>query len=245
MKLYGLIGKSLAHSFSKNYFTEKFLKENITDCSYELFELDDIKNFHSIIKNNPTVKGLNVTIPYKDEVLEYLTEIDGIAKEIGAVNTISITKDLKLIGHNTDYYGFKKSLKPFLDINHSRALILGTGGASKAVHYVLKELNIDCLFVSRNPKNNNEISYNEINDYVLKHHQIIINTTPVGMYPNVSDSPMLNYDCITPEHLLYDLIYNPTETAFLQKGKEQGCITLNGLEMLKLQAEKSWEIWNT
>lgn len=242
MKLYGLIGKSLAHSFSKKYFSEKFKKENITNCTYKLFEIENINQLTDITKNS-NLKGLNVTIPYKESVIIKLNAIDEIAEEIGAVNTIKI-ENKKLIGYNTDYYGFKKSLKPFLDINHNRALILGTGGASKAIHYVLKELNIDCLFVSRTPKNENEIPYKDINEYVIKHHQIIINTTPIGTFPNVNDLPDLPYHLLTQNHLLYDLIYNPLETAFLKKGKEQGCITLNGMEMLKLQAEKSWEIWN-
>ncbi len=243
MKIYGLLGKSLSHSFSKNYFTEKFKKENITDCSYELFEIETINQITNITEK-PNLKGLNITIPYKESVIKHLHTLDSIAEKIGAVNTIKI-ENKKLIGYNTDYYGFKKSLKPFLDINHNRALILGTGGASKAVFHVLKELNIDCLFVSRTPKNENEISYKDINEYVIKHHQIIINSTPVGTSPNINDLPSLDYNLLTPNHLLYDLIYNPLETAFLKMGKEKGCITLNGMEMLQLQAEKSWEIWNS
>lgn len=243
MKLYGLLGKSLIHSFSKNYFTEKFVTESITDCVYELFEIEGLNDLNTIL-SQPNLKGLNVTIPYKEDIIKYLDDIDSIAKGIGAVNTIKVNNG-QLIGYNTDYYGFKKSLKPFLDINHNRALILGTGGASKAVAYVLKELNINCLFVSRTPKNSNEISYNDINEYVIKHHQIIINATPIGTFPNINNFPKLCYDKLTPEHLLYDLVYNPLETEFLKKGKLQGCITINGLQMLKLQAEKSWEIWNT
>lgn len=245
IKKYGLIGHPLSHSFSEKYFNEKFEKENISDSSYELFDIANIELLSEILENTQNLKGLNVTIPYKEEVFPFLTELDETAKIIGAVNTIKISKENKTLkGYNTDYYGFKKSLKPFLDINHERALIFGTGGASKTVQFVLNELNIDCLLVSRNPKNDNEISYNDVNKYVIKHHQIIINTTPIGMFPNVNQFPEFDYENLTSKHLLYDLIYNPSETEFLKKGKEQGCITLNGLQMLKLQAEKAWEIWN-
>ena len=246
MKQYGLIGHPLSHSFSKKYFSDKFKKETISNCSYELFDIKNITLLPTILNENQNLKGLNVTIPYKESVLPYLTEIDTIAAAIGAVNTIKISDDKSAIkGYNTDYYGFKKSLKPFLDINHERALILGTGGASKTVKHVLNELNVDCLTVSRKPKNDNEIAYHDINEFVMKHHQVIINTTPIGMYPSTGEFPQIDYDSLTDKHLLYDLIYNPEETEFLKKGKEKGCITLNGMEMLKLQAEKSWEIWNS
>ncbi|MBL4593283.1 MAG: shikimate dehydrogenase [Flavobacteriales bacterium] len=246
MKQYGLIGHPLSHSFSKKYFTQKFENENIKDCSYELFDIKNIDQFPKILKENSNLVGLNITIPYKKSILSFLTEIDETAKVIGAVNTIKINSESKQIkGYNTDYYGFKKSLKPFLDINHERALILGTGGAAKTVKYVLNELNIDCLLVSRNPKNESEIAYDDVNEYVIKHHQLIVNTTPVGMFPHTENCPSINYENLTAKHLLYDLIYNPTETNFLKKGKEKGSITLNGMEMLTLQAEKSWEIWNS
>lgn len=243
MNLYGLIGHPLSHSFSKKYFTEKFEKENITDSKYELFDIDHINKLKSVLEENSNLKGLNVTIPYKEDVIPFLTKLSAEAKEIGAVNTIKIDGNI-LIGHNTDYFGFKQSLKPFIEINHERALILGTGGASKAVAYALKSININCLFVSRNPKNENEISYDEVNKYVIKHHQIIVNTTPVGTFPNVNEKPLIDYDAITSNHLLYDLVYNPTETIFLKKGKEKGAITINGYQMLQLQAEKAWEIWS-
>jgi shikimate dehydrogenase len=243
---YGLIGYPLSHSFSEQYFKEKFEKENIKNCSYQPFEINNIELLPELIKSTDNLIGLNVTIPYKEKVLPFLTEIDSIAKEIGAVNTIKISNETKTLkGYNTDYYGFKKSLKPFLDINHERALIFGTGGASKTVKYVLNELNIKCLTVSRSPQNDDEISYEDVNEYVIKHHQIIINTTPVGMFPNTNGFPKFDYNNITPKHLLYDLIYNPLVTEFLKKGQQQGCITLNGLQMLKLQAEKSWGIWNS
>lgn len=246
MKQYGLIGYPLSHSFSAKYFTNKFKKEQILNCNYLAYEIDSIEKLPLLINETPNLIGLNVTIPYKESVFNYLTTIDDVAKKIGAINTIKInikTKQLK--GYNTDYHGFKQSLKPFLHKNHQRALILGTGGASKAVVYTLKELNIDYLFVSRNPKNDDEIKYSDINSYIMQHHQLIINTTPVGMYPNIEAKPSILYSLLTPQHLLYDLVYNPLETAFLKEGKAKGCITINGLEMLQLQAEKSWEIWNS
>ncbi|MDF1676905.1 MAG: shikimate dehydrogenase [Vicingaceae bacterium] len=245
MRLFGLIGHPLAHSFSKKYFESKFKKEGITNCSYQLFDIENILDFNTI-KNTTELTGLNVTIPYKQSIIEHLDEIDTNAKLIGAVNTIKIdTATKKTKGFNTDYYGFKNSLKPFLENTHQRALILGTGGASKAIVHVLKNLNIDCLFVSRTPKKDNEISYQDVNEYVIKHHQLIINTTPLGTYPNIESYPNISYENLTSNHLLYDLVYNPEETVFLKKGKEKGCLTINGLQMLKLQAEKSWEIWNS
>lgn len=243
MKKYGLIGHPLTHSFSKKFFTEKFEKEQLIDCQYDLFDIPSINELSIILKNNPDLRGLNVTIPYKEKVMEFLDEIDEEAKKIGAVNTIKIENN-KLIGFNTDYFGFKQSLKPFLEISQERALILGTGGASKAVYHALTSLNINCLFVSRNPKNENEISYEDVNEYVIRNHQIIVNTTPVGTFPNINEKPAIDYSQITAKHLLYDLVYNPAETQFLKEGKQQGAIVLNGLQMLQLQAEKAWEIWN-
>ena len=243
MKKYGLIGHPLTHSFSKKFFTEKFEKEQLNDCQYDLYDISSINELSTILKNNPELRGLNVTIPYKEIVMGVLDELDEDAKKIGAVNTIKVEKN-KLIGYNTDYFGFKQSLKPFLEISQERALILGTGGASKAVYHALTSLNINCLFVSRNPKNENEISYEDVNEYVIRNHQIIVNTTPVGTYPNINEKPNIDYTQITAKHLLYDLVYNPTETQFLKEGKQQGAIVLNGLQMLQLQAEKAWEIWN-
>lgn len=243
MKLFGLIGHPLTHSFSKKYFTEKFEKENVSDCEYLLFDIPNIKEFKNVLEQNPNLKGLSVTIPYKEVVMEYLDEIDETAKQIGAVNTIKIENN-KLIGYNTDYFGFKQSLKPFLEISQERALILGTGGASKAVFYALNSLNIKCLFVSRNPKNDNEISYEDVNEYVIRNHQIIVNTTPIGTFPKVDEKPAINYNEITSKHLLYDLVYNPSETQFIKEGKQRRAMVLNGLQMLQLQAEKAWEIWN-
>lgn len=243
MKKFGLIGHPLTHSFSKEYFTNKFIKENIKDCEYHVFDIPTIDKLDSILKQNPELKGLNVTIPYKESIIKFLDKIDEEAQKIGAVNTIKIENN-RLIGFNTDYFGFKKSLKPFIEITQERALILGTGGASKAVYFALTSLNINCLFVSRTPKQDNEIAYEEVNEYVLKHHQIIVNTTPVGTYPNINSKPAIDYNFITNKHLLYDLVYNPSQTAFLIEGKKRGAIVLNGYQMLQLQAEKSWEIWN-
>jgi len=246
MRQYGLIGNTLSHSFSQKHFINKFEKENIKDCSYNLFELKDIHQFPKFLSTHKNLNGLNVTIPYKESVIDFLTDIDENAKAIGAVNTLKFSENQNHIkGYNTDYYGFKKSLKPFLDIYHDRALIFGTGGAAKTVKHVLSELNIDCILVSRNPMNENEIAYSDLNKHVIKHHHLIINTTPIGMFPNSQKSPEFDYNLLTAKHFLYDLIYNPEETLFLKKAEEKGCITLNGLEMLKLQAEKSWEIWNT
>jgi len=246
MKLFGLIGHPLSHSFSKQYFENKFLNENIEDCTYKLYDLKKITEFLDIVKNNANLIGLNVTIPYKETILPFLNDLDPIAKEIGAVNTIKINPDTQAItGFNTDYFGFQKSIKPFLNNQHERALILGTGGASKAIKHVLNTLNIDYLSVSRTPSQPDEIAYHDVNDYVIKHHQIIINTTPLGTFPNIEEHPNIPYSEISSKHLMYDLVYNPEMTIFLRKGKEMGALTMNGLQMLKLQAEKSWEIWNS
>ncbi len=242
MKTYGLIGHPLSHSFSKKYFTEKF-KDLSIDAQYINCETEHLNNLDFVKENN--LSGFNVTIPYKQTIIPLLDELDEEAKKIGAVNTVKVLENGTLKGYNTDVYGFKQSIKPFLESHHERALIIGTGGASKSISYVLNALGINVLFVSRIPKNSNEISYEEVNEYVLKAHFLIINCTPVGTYPNVSDAPTIPYEHISSKHLLYDLIYNPNETLFLQKGKLNGAKTLNGLSMLQLQAEKSWEIWNS
>ncbi|MDQ3191827.1 MAG: shikimate dehydrogenase [Bacteroidota bacterium] len=247
MKKYGLIGFHLSHSFSKQYFQDKFTREKIA-ASYELFELENLEGLIPLIENQ-SLNGLNVTIPFKQSVIPYLDEINDVAKETGAVNCINIINNngkKYLIGYNTDVYGFKQSIKPFLESNHERALIFGTGGASKAVAYVLKEIGIDFLFVSRDPsKAANTIAYQDLNEYAIKAHKLIINTTPLGMYPNTETSPDIPYSALTADHLLYDLVYNPGETVFLKKGKEKGAVTMNGISMLHLQAEKSWEIFNS
>jgi shikimate dehydrogenase len=241
-QLFGLIGYPLSHSFSKQYFTKKFEELQRTDCSYELFPIENIDQFPDLIKNQPNLRGLNVTIPYKEAIIPYLDEVDETAKKIGAVNTIKISNG-KLIGYNTDAFGFHQSIKPFVKSHHHRALILGTGGASKAVVHVLEKVGLDCLFASRSPEGENQLHYDQINEYVLNFHQLIINTTPLGMSPNVDQCPAIPYEFITDKHLLCDLVYNPEETLFMQKGKAKGATVLNGLNMLHQQAEKAWEIW--
>lgn len=247
MPVFGLIGKSLGHSFSKKYFEEKFIKEGLSGYSYQNFELPTIQEFNATLKTT-ALTGVNVTIPYKEEIIPFLDELDSDAKEIGAVNTIvisTINGKPHTKGYNTDIYGFQQSIKPFLNSNHQRALILGTGGASKAVAFALNALGIDYLFATRTPSQSNHIAYEDINDIVLKHFLFIVNTTPVGTFPNTEEAPSIPYHYLTPKHFLYDLVYNPSETLFLKKGKEHGCLTQNGLDMLKLQAEAAWEIWNT
>ncbi|HRO42356.1 MAG TPA: shikimate dehydrogenase [Flavipsychrobacter sp.] len=239
--LYGLIGYPLTHSFSPAYFKKKFEKHNI-DAAYEKYEFADISFFPTLIKNNPELKGLNVTIPHKTSIISCLDKLDDAAKEIGAVNCIDI-RDGKLKGYNTDVIGFEESLFPLLKPFHKKALILGTGGSSQAVKYVLKKLKIEALSVSRNKKED-VIIYEELDNEAMKEHLLIINTTPIGMYPNVDSCPDIPYHFLTKDHLLYDLIYNPAETKFLRLGKEKGSVVKNGLEMLQLQADASWGIWN-
>ena len=247
--LYGLIGFPIDHSFSKKIFDQKFLSQNIIDSQYELFAIENISDLNSILSKNNNLKGLNVTIPHKVSIIPYLDEMDETALAVGAVNTIKIiNKDNNkkhLVGFNTDVYGFKQSIKPFLDINHEKALILGNGGAAKAVSWVLNKMGIVCNFVSRNPSKSNELNYKDLNEWVIKSHLLIINTTPLGTYPNIDEFPPIPYEFITENHLLYDLTYNPRETTFLKKGKLAGSQILNGQSMLEIQAEKAWEIWNS
>jgi len=265
MRRFGLIGYPLSHSFSRKYFKEKFKKENITDASYQIFPIQSLVEFPNIIHQMPELVGLNVTIPYKVDIIPFLNEIDLAAKDAGAVNTIKIIKlrepgqievnewtdqnlsldHVKLIGYNTDVYGFEMTLKPLLQPIHTKALILGTGGASKAVEYIFKKLGISYLFVSRNPEKSNEVSYGELNETAISQFPLIVNTTPLGMFPDTDKFPPIPYEFLTENHFLYDLIYNPEETIFLKKGREKGAITQNGLSMLKFQAEKAWEIWNS
>ena len=255
-KVYGIIGFPLSHSFSNRYFSSKFEKDNVPDSTHKVFPLKDISAFMPLIQQEENLLGLNVTIPYKETVIPYLDELDETAKAVGAVNTIKVihqdqeTKKTKLIGYNTDVFGFGNALKPFLKNNHQRALILGTGGAAKAVAYVLKQLGIDYFFVSRQkdnpslPKNSTVFTYEELNHPHFSSCHLIVNCSPAGMSPNINQFPAIPYEFITPEHLLFDLIYNPDETIFLRKGKEKGALTQNGLTMLYLQAEESWRIWN-
>lgn len=242
-KRFGLLGRNINYSFSKGYFSEKFEKEKLEGCTYENFDIQEIKAFPEIIKNNPDIKGMNVTIPYKEVVIPFLDKLSKKAAIIGAVNTIKITKSGKLKGYNTDYYGFLESLKPLLQPHHKKALILGTGGASKGVAFALEELGILYTFVSRQATEN-AISYEQINDLTFDDYQIIINSSPVGTSPNIEAFPLIPYQYFTQNHIAYDLIYNPAETQFLKKATAQGAQTKNGLDMLIFQAEKAWEIWN-
>ena len=243
MRVFGLIGRNIQYSFSVAYFSDKFRKENLEDCLYKNFDIPDVTYFLQILKKHKDLKGLNVTIPYKQEIIPYLDKLSRKAEEVGAVNTIKITRKGKLKGYNTDVYGFKKSLKPLLKSHHKKALILGTGGASKAVAYVLKNLGIEYQFVSRNPEKN-QWTYTDISQEILQEYTLIINCTPLGTFPDVEQFPELNYEHFTDKHLAFDLIYNPAETTFLKKAKQQGAITQNGHQMLAFQAEKAWEIWN-
>jgi len=247
MRIFGLIGFPLTHSFSKRYFTEQFEREGTADAKYELFSLENITGLVPLLAREPGLTGLNVTIPHKVNVLPYLDELDAAAAEIGAVNCISIKfVDQKpyLKGYNTDAYGFAESLKPLLKAHHTKALILGNGGAAKAVKYMLGQLGITYQLVVRTPVPG-AITYDEVTPELMSTHQVLINTTPLGMYPDITVAPSLPYHLITHDHVAYDLIYNPEETAFLQKAKAQGATIKNGMEMLHLQADRSWEIWNT
>lgn len=243
--LFGLLGKNISYSFSKTHFSKKFMDLQLTNHKYVNFDIENIEEFLEIIsKYNKSLKGCNVTIPYKESIFNYLDEIDRTASEIGAVNTIKFSSDGKLVGYNTDVVGFEKSLIPLLKTHHTKALILGTGGASKAVAYVLKKIDIDYFKVSRNPKDNLVLTYADISNQLLNEYSLIINCSPLGTYPNINEKPMIPYQFLTSKHLLYDLIYNPVETAFLIEGKKRGTQVKNGLEMLELQAEESWRIWN-
>jgi shikimate dehydrogenase len=242
MKTYGLIGYPLEHSFSGKYFTEKFEKENIQDCTYHLFPIETIQDFEQLKKQD--IAGLNVTIPYKEQIIPYLDELDEHAKAIGAVNVIQF-KNGATKGYNSDYFGFKNSLVNFLPQDFkSNALILGTGGASKAIKKVLTDLSVPFQVVSR--KEGFDFTYNELKAKleILQDSLLIINTTPLGTYPKVEEKPDLLYEAIGKNHFLYDVVYNPSETAFMKAGKRQDAKTINGLDMLIGQAEKSWDIWN-
>lgn len=243
MRLFGLIGYPLSHSFSKKYFTEKFEREGLADCSYELFPITSIDELPEILKLHPELEGLNVTVPYKQVVLPYLDSSENIPLELHACNCIKIN-DNKLIGYNADCFGFEKSFVPLLKPYHTKALVLGKGGATAAVIFVLKRLGIGYSIVSRKILDNSAIAYRDIDEKLMKENLVIINTTPLGMYPKTSECPDIPYQFITDRHLLYDLVYNPAETLFLKKGKERGATVKNGEEMLVLQAEESWRIWN-
>lgn len=252
MKQFGLIGYPLSHSFSQKYFTEKFEKLGLEGYCYDLLPIDNIDAFSKLINDNPNLVGLNVTIPYKEAVIPFLDELNETAKTVGAVNTIHLIpspsskgEGRKLIGYNSDVIGFAQSLKPLLHPHHERALILGTGGAAKAVAYVLKGLGIQYYFVSREAKNiPNCLTYADLNEAVFNACKLVVNTSPVGMYPTIEDAPALPYQYFTNRHLAYDLVYNPTETKFMQLAAKQGAHVVNGLNMLHFQAEAAWKIWN-
>ncbi|MFW5804423.1 MAG: shikimate dehydrogenase family protein [bacterium] len=247
MKTFGLIGYPLTHSFSQKYFTSKFKEQELFDHEYKNFEIDDINKFPKVIKDNPGLHGLNVTIPYKEKVIPFLDELDETAAEISAVNTIKLLKqgnELKLIGFNTDIYGFEVSLGKLLTPKHEKALILGTGGASKAIKHVLKKKGIFFLSASIEELKENEIRYEDITGELIRESLVIINATPLGTYPAVDSCPAIPYEYLTSDHVLFDLVYNPGETCFLKYGKEKGAKIKNGLEMLHLQAEKAWQTWN-
>lgn len=238
---FGLVGKKLKHSFSQAYFTNKFRQSGLPH-TYENYEIPDISQV-KLIFSDPEIKGLNVTIPYKQDVIPFLDELDATAKNTGAVNCILINNGKKT-GYNTDVFGFSQSIKPFFESHHEKALILGTGGASKAVYAVLSELGVQCFFASRHPQKVNECLYEDINQQMVNSCLIIVNTTPLGMFPDVDSHPPFPFEYLTPRHLVIDLIYNPEQTTFLSRAKAQGAVVLNGLTMLHQQAEKSWDIWN-
>jgi shikimate dehydrogenase len=244
MKRYGLIGYPLSHSFSQKYFTDKFQREQITDCVYENFPLADIREFSTLIQQYADLRGLNVTIPYKEKVIPFLTEQSDVVKATGACNCIKINNG-RLTGYNTDVIGFENSLKPLLQPHHTKALVLGTGGAAKAVHYVLNKLGISFTEVSRTPSKAAQIAYDKIGEATMSEYLLIINTSPIGMYPKVDECPPLPYQHLTSKHYLYDLVYNPAKTLFLQKGEAQGAAIKNGHDMLIIQAEEGWRIWNS
>lgn len=250
MRQFGLIGYPLSHSFSQKFFTEKFLRENIVNAQYENFPIATIESFAALWKEHPSLEGLNVTIPYKKEVIAFLQHSSPVVQAIKACNCIRKFNN-ELYGYNTDVIGFEKSLLPFLKAHHTHALILGTGGASAAVQWVLQKLNIQYQVVSRKSNTIEEntelkasLSYDQLSNSIIESHTLIINTSPLGMFPNVNEAPPIAYDAITAQHHLYDLVYNPIETLFMKNGLAKGATVQNGLDMLHIQAEESWTIWN-
>ena len=246
MQTYGLIGYPLSHSFSQTYFRNKFKKEGIENHDYLNFPIENILELPKLVNERPDLQGFNVTIPYKEQIIPFLDDIDPEAKKIAAVNTVSIYRKgntISLKGYNTDVYGFEQSLRPFLLKTNKHALILGTGGASNAVAYVLAKLNISYLFVSRKPKTNLQITYTDINKAILEKYTLIINTSPLGMFPKVDTCPDIPYQYLNKNHLLFDLVYNPAKTKFMINGEKQNATVANGYKMLELQAEKAWQIF--
>ncbi|MGN6292057.1 MAG: shikimate dehydrogenase family protein [Chitinophagaceae bacterium] len=242
MRLYGLIGYPLSHSFSKKYFTEKFEREGLKDCQYELFPISSIEDLPQLLKKHPELCGLNVTIPYKEQVLSYLHSENELVKAIRACNCIDI-RNGKLKGHNTDVIGFERSLLEQWQPHHKKALILGTGGVSKAVQYIVQKMGLAYHYVSRKPGVHN-YSYEQLTPAIMQEYTLIVNTTPLGMYPNITEAPPIPYEALTPKHYLFDMVYNPDKTLFLKMGEEKGAVIKNGADMLKIQADESWEIWN-
>jgi len=243
MKQFGLIGKHLSHSFSPAFFADFFEKQGI-DAHYATYELQEISDFPQLLTDH-SFSGLNVTIPYKTEIIPFLDELDSLVEEIQAVNVVSFENG-KTKGYNTDVFGFQQSIKPFLTFHHERALIFGTGGASKAVAYVFKSLGIDVIYVSQTPSSlSKHFTYADVNQHMIAACKVIVNCTPLGMYPQLDAYPQMPFDALSEEHLLIDLIYNPSETLFMKQGRANGAIAMNGLSMLQHQALKSWEIWNT
>jgi len=250
MSQYAIIGKNLSHSFSRTYFEKKFKALKLNDYKYLNFDISGIDELKTILDNHPNLKGFNVTMPYKESIIPFLDELSPEAKSIGAVNCVKILPHTEpgrsglRIGYNTDVFGFASSIKPFLEPQHNKALVLGTGGSSKAVAFALKNIGVEVYFVSSSKQQPNTFTYVQLNEQVISAFKLIVNTTPLGLFPNESGCPNIPCQFITDQHLCYDLIYNPEETLFLKKAKESGAVVINGLSMLQLQAEKSWEIWN-
>lgn len=243
MRRFGLIGKSVAHSFSASYFANKFQQEGITDARYDLFPLEEITQLPALLASHTDLIGLNVTIPYKESVIPLLDALSDEARIIGAVNCIRITNS-GTTGYNTDASGFRQSILPFLENQYERALLLGTGGASRAITHVLRERGIEAWYASTSRRGEHILDYNQLDEAAMKHFPLLVNCTPLGTYPRVDEKPPLPYGGLTPQHMLYDLVYNPPETAFLREGRLRGARTMNGLRMLEIQAEESWRIWS-
>ncbi len=248
MNVYGIIGYPLSHSYSPGFYSEKIKNESIPNTEYKTFPLNDINKFKPLVHDNKDIKGLNVTSPYKETIIKYLNEIDKDSKFIGAVNTISIERSANgpyLKGYNTDAYGFEKSIKPYLQPHHKNALIIGSGGAAKAVEFVFKKLGVSYEIVTRRPLKAHHIIYWAVNRQIIEKNLILVNATPLGMHPGIMDYPLIPYEYITPDHIMFDLIYNPPTTRFLEFGEKAGATVINGMQMFKIQANRSWEIWQS
>ena len=251
--MYGLIGYPLSHSFSQRYFSEKFAKEGYVGYSYENFPISDIRDLHNLLNQKPNLRGFNVTIPYKEQIIPFLDEMDTVAKEVGAVNTVQVIREegkIYLKGYNTDVYGFSQSLEEWFEVSSLKfevssltALVLGAGGASKAVVYALSRLGFDVHLVSRKEGKGIYKTYDQLTKDDIATNSLIVNTTPLGMFPNIDECPAIPYQYLTEKHFLYDLVYNPEETLFMRKSREMGASVRNGKRMLHLQADKAWEIW--